>query len=256
MILLVAILGVVFFFFMRERKEARHIEERLMEASQLLSREDSLDLLITQSSRVRSVENVHVQSQGTFRKEGEAIDLSFVTTMDEFDEEGPIVEEWDYQFDGEDEFARGTIQGKDLGEEWVEVEWYEEDQSYLWKAQETEEALYIPDFSQYLEILADDYLDEVEIDEGVGGTEFTIEIEGDREESHWRERYERFSVFSQHAAIFHLEEFGEGSPRDLHYQLTLYLNDETNQLSFITIVVYVGEDLVERTNVDFNYGEE
>lgn len=157
--------------------------------------------------------------------------------------------------DGE-ESARGTVHGKELGENWTEVEWLAEEPDNLLKIQATEDPMYIPDFSMYLEDLVENYSDKIEFVEYSESTTFYLEIEDVLEGDNWREPYERFSVFSQHAAIFHLEEFGEGSPRDLHYQLTLYLNDETNQLSFITIVVYVGEDLVERTNVDFNYGEE
>lgn len=85
-------------------------------------------------------------------------------------------------------------------------------------------------------------------EESARGTVHGKEIEDVLEGDNWREPYERFSVFSQYASIFHLEDIEEGS--DIRYRLTVSLNNETNELFALSITVYAGDTVIESTNVD------
>lgn len=157
------VIGVL--LFMKERREIQAVQDRLMDASQAMKQLDSFKLESTQESQAKMGYYLREAStEATFEKNGEDIEFSTASSIVNNNEDEQEVKV--YRVSNGDEYVKETEEGSQSEGEWIREGWQvEEDDFYLFQVDEGLRSFHMPDFAAYLEELAEQYADELEVEE-------------------------------------------------------------------------------------------
>lgn len=103
-------------------------------------------------------------TEATFEKNGEDIEFSTASSIVNNNEDEQEVKV--YRVSNGDEYVKETEEGSQSEGEWIREGWQvEEDDFYLFQVDEGLRSFHMPDFAAYLEELAEQYADELEVEE-------------------------------------------------------------------------------------------